>query len=458
MRVTLALRALAVLLALVTASGCVPAPTAAPASTSTATGTAQSYPPPLTPDQKVSISFTNYNVAQAGIGKEATEQLVNEFMQQHPNIDVQFRPVLSSDITTKTQAEVVAGNPPDLAQLGMADVEFIASDLGAKPLDTIVPNDEFQTYVRGEYPLHPRGLKLAELSGRLYGIPYVFSTPVLFYNADLFRQAGLDPNSPPTTWKQVKTDGQQIKERTGKLGIDIGCMGPAAADWCWQALVLSNGGRVMSEDRLTLMFGEEGSVGAASMWQDLVQSGVHSSSITTDFVGDGFGAGKAAMYLQTSAVQSALIAAAAGKWELRSAMMPTFDDKPAKPTNSGSALFILANDPAKQRAAWELMKYLTSEHGYTIIQSKIGYLPLRPGIVDDPRYLKDWVAQNPLVLPNLKQLDELEPWVGFPGPNYATIRTTMMKAVESVVMGGADAGTTLQDAQARASQMMPGRS
>jgi hypothetical protein len=45
--------------------------------------------------------------------------------------------------------------------------------------------------------------------------------------------------------------------------------------------------------------------------------------------------------------------------------------------------------------------------------------------------------------------------VGFPGPNYATIRTTMMKAVESVVMGGADAASTLQDAQARASQMMP---
>jgi sn-glycerol 3-phosphate transport system substrate-binding protein len=69
--------------------------------------------------------------------------------------------------------------------------------------------------------------------------------------------------------------------------------------------------------------------------------------------------------------------------------------------------------------------------------------------------LKDWVATNPLVIPNLKQLDELEPWVAFPGPNYASIRTTMMKAVEDVVMGGADAASTMQDAQLRASQMMP---
>lgn len=444
------MRALLAAMVLLFVAGCV-----VPAQPPTPASTPSGYPPPLAPDQKVTISFTNYNVAQAGIGKEATEQLVNEFMQQHPNIDVQFRPVISSDITTKTQAEVVAGNPPDLAQLIMADVEFVAHDLGAKPLDSIVPNEEFQTYVKGEYPLHPRGLKLAELDGRLYGIPYVFSTPVLFYNADMFRKAGLDPDAPPTTWQQVKAYGQQIKQRTGNLGIDIACMGAGAADWCWQALVLSDGGRVLSEDRNTLMFGEEGSIGAASMWQDLVQAGVHPSSITTDFVGDGFGAGKVGMYLQTSAVQSALLAASAGKWELRTAMMPSFGDKPAKPTNSGSALFILSNDPQKQRAAWELMKYLTSEHGYAIIQSKIGYLPLRPGIVDDPKYLKDWVAQNPLVLPNLKQLDELEPWVGFPGPNYATIRTTMMKAVESVVMGGADAASTLQDAQARASQMMP---
>jgi hypothetical protein len=73
----------------------------------------------------VTISFSNYNVAQAGISKEATEQLVNEFMQQHPNIDVQFRPVLSPDITTKT-------NPG---------------------------------------PLHPRGLKLAELDSRVLASP-----------------------------------------------------------------------------------------------------------------------------------------------------------------------------------------------------------------------------------------------------------------------------------------------
>src|SRR5262249_2376918 len=95
--------------------GCLPAP-ATPA-TGDSNPAKAPYPPPLRADQRVSISFANYNVAQAGIGKEATEQLVTEFVQQHPNIDVTFRPIPSDQLMAKVQADVVAGNPPDLAQL-----------------------------------------------------------------------------------------------------------------------------------------------------------------------------------------------------------------------------------------------------------------------------------------------------------------------------------------------------
>jgi multiple sugar transport system substrate-binding protein len=438
---------LLILVLVVVGSACAPAPSASPQ-----TAAATTAPPAkLAADQKVSISFTNYNVATAGLGKEATEQLVAEFNQQFPNVDVQFRAVPSPDLISKTQAEVVAGNPPDIAQIVFSDLDFVVNDLRAKPLDTIVGTDEYQAYIGGEHPMHPRGLKLAELNGRMYGVPYVFSTPTLFYNANLFRQAGLDPEKPPTTWAEVKQYGLQIKQRTAKLGIDISCLG--TFDWCFQALVLSNGGRVLSEDRARLTFAESPSVDAVAMWQDLVKSGIHPA--TTLSGADGFSGGNVAMLLNTSALQSSLLAASSGNWELRSAAMPAFEGKPVHPTNSGSALFILADDPLKQRAAWELMKFLTSERGYTIIQSKIGYLPLRPSIVNDERYLKDWVAANPLVQPNLKQLDKLEPWVAFPGPSYQNIRGTMMKAVEEVVLGGADARSTLADAQQRASQMMP---
>ncbi len=102
-----------------------------------------------------------------------------------------------------------------------------------------------------------------------------------------------------------------------------------------------------------------------------------------------------------------------------------------------------------------MMKFLTSEYGYTIITSQIGYLPLRPAIVDDPKYLKDWIAEHPLVAPNLEQLDRLEPWDPMPGPNYRQIGKTMMDAVEMAIFGGADVEATLLDAQANAQALIP---
>ena len=113
------------------------------------------------------------------------------------------------------------------------------------------------------------------------------------------------------------------------------------------------------------------------------------------------------MYLQTSAYRASLMKASAGQVQLRATGMPAFGTKPVVPTNSGSGLAILSTDPDKQRAAWELMKFLTSEHAFQIITAEIGYLPLRTGIVNDDKYLKGWVAQNPQILPNIEQMDNL---------------------------------------------------
>lgn len=90
-----------------------------------------------------------------------------------------------------------------------------------------------------------------------------------------------------------------------------------------------------------------------------------------------------------------------------------------------------------------------------MISSKIGYLPLRTGLVDDPKGLRTWAEENPLVQPNLDQLTRLEPWQSFPGKNYIQARNEMMDAVEKVVYQGADAQSTLTDARKQASKLLP---
>jgi multiple sugar transport system substrate-binding protein len=281
----------------------------------------------------------------------------------------------------------------------------------------------------------------------------VFSTPTLFYNADIFRAAGLDPNRPPRTWDEMKAMGTQIRERTGRPALYIACI---ELDWCTQSIHLSNGGRVLSQDRKTIMFGQPETVESLKIWQDLFTAGVHLKQTGAEAL-DSFSAGNLAMYVNTSAVQGRLIASAANKWDLKSGGLPAFGTKQVRPTNSGSGLAIMSNDPLKKRAAWELMKYLTTEESFVVITSEIGYLPLRPSIVNDARYLKDWVAKNPQILPNLEQLAGLEPSVAYPGDNHAQIRTIYLQAIQRVLLNGDDPERTMRDAAARGTELMPRR-
>ncbi|UXN71841.1 ABC transporter substrate-binding protein [Devosia neptuniae] len=401
-------------------------------------------------EQPVTITFYNYNLAAAGLGAEATQKLINEFMVANPNVTVTGVPYSSAD-GSRIQADLAAGLPVDVVQTVFSDLDFSVTNFGAQALEDIVPAGEIAAHLQG---MHPNGTKLGVLNGKTYGLAYTFSTPVLFYNADLFRAAGLDPENPPKTWADVKLAALAIEEKTDAEGFTAGITGPGAVDWLFQGVVRSNNGEVISRDRKTLKFAEPEAVEAVTMLRDLYDAGVYENYDSAGAV-DAMASGSLGMYLQTSALQGSLVAGANGNYELRSSTMPRFGDKPTRPNNSGSALTIHTTDPLKQRAAWELMKFLTSEHGYTVITSEIGYLPLRPAIVTDPKYLAGWVAEHPLVAPNLEQLDRLEPWDPMPGPNYRQIGKTMMDAVEMSVFGGTDVAATLADAQANAQALMP---
>jgi multiple sugar transport system substrate-binding protein len=417
------------------------------ASTLGTTAMAQRIAPPST--APVSISYYNYNLASAGIGAEATKELIAEFTAANPHVKVEGVPVSSGQIIARVQADLVAGRTPDVAQLIFSDLDFIVRNLGVKPMTDIIPPEEWSAHTAG---MVPAGLKLGAIGDKVYGLAYVFSTPVLFYNATLFRQAGLDPEAPPRTWAEVKDAALKLRAATGKSGVYPGVY--SEFDWLLQGLFLSNGGRSISEDRRRLTFGEPEAVGAVEMLRDLMKSGAH-ANIREAESGDAFMSGNLGMILTTSVYQRAFLNASKDRFDLRAAKMPSFGDKPARPTNSGSALFIMSKDPAKQRAAWELVKYMTSKRGYTVITSKIGYLPLRLDIVDDPQHLGPWVRENPLVRPNLEQLTQLNQWVAFPGANYRQISRIQVAAVNEAAFGEGDVGKVMREAQERAQALMP---
>lgn len=416
--------------------------------------------PELAPGQQVSIVLESYNFGQAGAWSDTFTALLKAFHEKHPNITVTGQKPQggssnpATDSVPSVQAQLATGNPPDVAQLGFSDLDFAVNQLGAKALDDLVGTAAVKANFETGAPFAPKARTLGDLGGKTYGIPFVFSTPVLFYNATLFTQAGLDPTKPPTTWDEVKAAGQQIAKATGKDGVYVDCVTKSAKDWCLQSVVRSNGGRVISPDATKLEFADAPAVQAVSMLQDLVTSGAAPKLSQAQAV-DGFGRGTIGMILESSALQGTFQKGAQGAgWELRGTGTPAFAGKPVVPTNSGAALFVLAKDPAKQRAAWELISFLTSPEAYVQISSKIGYLPLRPALVDDPNGLQAWAAKNPLVRTNLDQMAVMEPWASFPGTDYTQIRDGMMAAVEQVVLQGADPAATLKAAADRQAPLL----
>lgn len=414
--------------------------------------------PELSPDQQVSITFESYNFGQAGPWTDTFNGLLTAFRAQHPNITVTAQkpqgtsPNPAADTISSIQTQAATGNAPDVAQVGFSDMGFVVDQLGAKPLDDLVGSDTVQQALGGAHPYAPAAASLGDLDGKPYGVPFVLSTPVLYYNASLFTAAGLDPATPPATWADVASAAARIKAATGKEGAYVDCVTTTAKDWCLQSIIRSNGGRVLSEDRTTLEYAQPESVQAVATLADMVRSGA-SPKFSQQQAVEAFARGELGMILESSALQGTFGKGAKGAgWELRGAATPSFGTTPAVPTNSGAALYVLADDPAKQRAAWELITFLTSDEAFTQIAKNIGYLPLRTGLMDST--LKDWAAANPTTAINVDQLNRMEPWVSFPGTSYLQVRDGMMDAVERVVLQGADPQTTLTEAQQRGQSLL----
>lgn len=406
---------------------------------------------PATVDQPVEITYYNYNLASAGLGADATKKLIAEFEAANPNVKVKGVGVPSTEMTGRIQSDVAVGRGPDVAQVIFDSLSFAAENLGAHALEDVVPAEEISAHLSG---MSPNGVALGVIDNKTWALAYTFSTPVLFYNADLFRQAGLDPDHPPQTWAEIKEAALAVQAKTGKHGFASLMISSGGDDWMVQSLLLSNGGRAMSKDRKTLTFADPPSVEAVATLRDLADAGLY-ENIPYQSALEQMASSDVAMFLTTSVFQAVLLKGAEGKYDLRDTVMPGFGTKPAVPTNSGSGLMMLTADPVKQRAVWEFMKFMTSKRAYTVITSEIGYVPLRPEIVNDPQYLGDWIKDHPLVQPNLDQLDRMQPWESFPGPNYRQIRKIMMDAVETAIFGGVDVAATLKDAQDLGQSMMP---
>ncbi|HEY8487640.1 MAG TPA: extracellular solute-binding protein [Thermaerobacter sp.] len=131
-----------------------------------------------------------------------------DFEAAHPGVTVQTETIPYGDYFNRLLTALAAGQGPDVFQIPATMApELIASGLLAPlPAEVVSPEAVNRDYI-------PWTVELAQQDGRVYGLPTDVQTLVMFINEDLAREAGLDPDRPPTTWEELLEQAKQATRR-----------------------------------------------------------------------------------------------------------------------------------------------------------------------------------------------------------------------------------------------------
>ncbi|MGF7162429.1 multiple sugar transport system substrate-binding protein [Rhodoligotrophos appendicifer] len=364
------------------------------------------------------------------------EAVADAFMKQHPDIQIKFRssPPTYDEAHQALLRGAITNQLPDIYFSGYHLLPEVVAALSKR--GQVAELDGFMAKEGADWAsknYEPAMLKLGQVDGRQYGLAFNASTPVIFFNGDLVKQAGGDPENFPTSWAEVIALGAKIKQ----LGDGVDGMAYDVHawpdDWLWRALILQQGKPVMNQDGLTVAFGGESGLEALKLARRFVTDG---GMQLRDFEQSRqqFAAGKIGILFSSTNGARAFSDLVGDKFPLKSAVYPVADkDKGTVPTG-GNAGMILTKDEAKQQAAWEYIKFAAGPEGQTIAVLGSGYMPTNK-LALAPDLLGDFYKKNPNWETSLKQVFRAGPWGGYPGNNGVKIWRMQRDIIGTVMRG-----------------------
>ncbi|MFE4826632.1 ABC transporter substrate-binding protein [Streptomyces sp. NPDC056672] len=157
---------------------------------------------------KGQITFQTWNL-QANF-KDYFNGVIEDFEKKYPDTEVRWVDRPAEGYADKLSADAAGGTLPDVVNVSPDQVAPLAKAGLALDLD----QDSTAAAFRDEYL--PDAWKSHQIPGMegTYGFPWYLNTGPMFYNKRLFKEAGLDPEKPPTTYDQVFESGLKLAERS----------------------------------------------------------------------------------------------------------------------------------------------------------------------------------------------------------------------------------------------------
>jgi sn-glycerol 3-phosphate transport system substrate-binding protein len=313
------------------------------------------------------------------------------------------------DELNKLKAGMQSGDIPSVIQL---------YDLGTRlmyDLDMIVPMQDLIDKEKFNISdIEPNIMGYYSVGGRLYSMPFNTSNPILYYNKDAFKAAGLDPEKPPRTFAEVKDYAAKLTKKGADGKVTQYGYSMAIYGWFFEQILAASGGLYLDNgngrDALATKatFNSPEGIAILTWWKEMYDAGILGNyGRPTAETQKAFDAQQTAMMIESTAGLRARLTAAQGKFELGTGFLPRPNEDAYKTSGTiigGASLWIMKGRPAAEEACgWELVKFAVSPLSQAQWHVATGYYPVNKRGYEE-QIDKDWRAKYPQFQTAIDQL------------------------------------------------------
>jgi multiple sugar transport system substrate-binding protein len=364
---------------------------------------------------------------------EDQQAIGQEFEENNPNIDIEMEFVGWANLFDRIVTSIGSGNAPDAMYIGSRWIPQLASMGAITPLDQYLTEDKIAMYPEQVW-------NTTRYGGKIYGVVRAMSAKALLYNKDLFREAGLDPESPPQSWDELYSYAQQINE-LGENTYGFGLAADKFTSTTSQFLnfLYANGGRVVDSEG-NVVIDSDAAVQALEFYAGRLPEVTWSAPMEwrREDIINPFSAGNVGMYIDH--VHSVTKALDSGV-DVGVALIPggPAEGAPEHASVQVTDSIAIPSQSENKEAALKFIRYMTSFEKQAEWDQKLGFIPPIKEEMELEAFDK-WYWE-----PFLETTRNYA--VGQPKmKNYTAGEETLLNAIQSVFLGEASARDALTSA------------
>jgi sn-glycerol 3-phosphate transport system substrate-binding protein len=370
--------------------------------------------------------------------KQIIDDMADEYNKN--NRGVKINPVfqgLFEEMQVKMLTAAVARKLPDIAQVQIEYMEPYIENNMVKPINDIISDDLRNDIFQSMWDLTTR-------NGNVYGVPFLISTQVFYYNQEAFEDAGLDPDNPPATWEEMIEIGKKLTQDTDGDGeIDKYAM-MFWFDGFYGLLpfLWANGGSLFSDNGKRIVLTSKEMISTVSRMKDLALiHRIMPRNWTNWEGGQAFLTGDLAMGFFTSA--GIYYGEQNLPWTLRIAPMPAINSRRCT-VLGGSAMMSFSKNRKKQKWVNDFVAWCVSKENTIRLHRQTGFIPVRKSALNSLEE-KAFLKENP----NYKvPIDAMQYGKPLPNhPEYLKLNDILREMIQRLMLNASDTYEELEWAE-----------